>query len=217
VPSFPLVSFSSVVSAPPTVALAPVQQFSSLQRSFRCCRLSASSHRRRHCLYPHFSRSRIWCHFRRFHKRRHRSWSHIMALVSDCQLNSQLDGRRAPRSNLAFLIYSRPQWSVFFYSSVSSVVWSSRFACCGARVFQPSCCCCSPCLHFTRAHTEIHHTQRLQPNPPRTTYRIFRLLGFVSQPELGGNRIVLNATKQAPAPQASKILGRASQPKEAWK
>jgi hypothetical protein len=38
-----------------------------------------------------------------------------------------------------------------------------------------------------------------------------------SQPELEGNRIVLNATKQAPAPQASKILGRASQPKEAWK
>jgi hypothetical protein len=31
-----------------------------------------------------------------------------------------------------------------------------------------------------------------------------------SQPELEGNRIVLNATKQAPAPQASKILGRAS-------
>jgi hypothetical protein len=27
-----------------------------------------------------------------------------------------------------------------------------------------------------------------------------------SQPELGANRIVLNATKQAPAPQASKIL-----------
>jgi hypothetical protein len=39
----------------------------------------------------------------------------------------------------------------------------------------------------------------------------------MSQPELEGNRIVLNATKQAPAPQASKILGRASQPKEAWK
>ena len=31
-----------------------------------------------------------------------------------------------------------------------------------------------------------------------------------SQPELEGNRIVLNATKQAPAPQASKIWGRAS-------
>jgi hypothetical protein len=39
----------------------------------------------------------------------------------------------------------------------------------------------------------------------------------LSQPELEGNRIVLNATKQAPAPQASNILGRASQPKEAWK
>jgi hypothetical protein len=34
--------------------------------------------------------------------------------------------------------------------------------------------------------------------------------GRVSQPELGANRIVLNATKQAPAPQASKNLGRAS-------
>ena len=31
-----------------------------------------------------------------------------------------------------------------------------------------------------------------------------------SQPELEGNRNVLNATKQAPAPQAPKILGRAS-------
>jgi hypothetical protein len=46
---------------------------------------------------------------------------------------------------------------------------------------------------------------------------------WLSQPELEGNRIVLNATKQAPAPQASNffgrasILGRASQPKEAWK
>jgi hypothetical protein len=44
-----------------------------------------------------------------------------------------------------------------------------------------------------------------------------RATAELSHPELEGNRIVLNATKQAPAPQAPKILGRASQPKEAWK
>ena len=39
-----------------------------------------------------------------------------------------------------------------------------------------------------------------------------------SQPELEGNRIVLNATKQVPAPQASKFFGACFPPrKEAWK
>ena len=48
-------------------------------------------------------------------------------------------------------------------------------------------------------------------------YPSSKAASVVSQAELEGNRIVLNATKQAPAPQAPKILGRASQPKEAWK
>ena len=36
----------------------------------------------------------------------------------------------------------------------------------------------------------------------------------MSQPELVGNRIVLNATKQAPAPQALKILEGAREGEE---
>jgi hypothetical protein len=39
----------------------------------------------------------------------------------------------------------------------------------------------------------------LEKDPARA-----RDLGAMSQPELGGNQIVLNATKQAPAPQATK-------------
>jgi hypothetical protein len=42
-----------------------------------------------------------------------------------------------------------------------------------------------------------------RPGGPETRW-------VLSQPELEGNRIVLNATKQVPAPQASKIWGRAS-------
>jgi hypothetical protein len=76
----------------------------------------------------------------------------------------------------------------------------------------------------------VWRCSRLRPNQSMAEQREPKLVNEVevyakalqSQPELGANRIVLNATKQAPAPPATNMSGRElptthQTPKEAWK